>query len=847
MGDPMTGLIDFNKRLESFGSERYESLRDAQTLALDGWRSHQRDPDIAVELPTGYGKTLVALLIADFELEMGRTVAYLTGTNQLADQVLIQARDLPGLDVVKFSARNYPPAHLAAYHDAKAVGVMNYWTYFNTSPKVEPADLVIFDDAHLAEQPLSGMFGIRIDRRTQRALYESFCDLILAHTDVYPSIDLMRDDEAGPSTPPELLAFSHWAAISEAAADLLSGNLQSEDVRFNWPRVRPNLRTCGVLIGPSAIEIRPYLPPTQTLPGYRHSKQRLYLSATLGTMDDLQRRLGVASVVSVMDEGVTEDQIGRRLFILNPGDNAPLDEGPIRFALAQSEQAGRTAWLCSSHSEADRLEGLLLERGIASYRLRGAGDDDVLERWAANVNGHLVTAGRFDGLDLAGDLCRLVILPSVPAASTEFERFIMAYLGDATFMRHRVGQRVTQALGRANRRKEDWAMYIGLAPGFGTLLAQSAVRQAIPIDVRPLVDQALERLKGGWPLAHHEAQEFWSNRGGSRIASVESTAPTRPRPGRSRTAGTAGSANDEVNAITRLWLGDASGAARAAEGAAVALDAASEVEHAAFWRYVQAQALYEESTSGSTGRAIEALRIAIQGGTKTAWFVRLNRVLGELRGEQAVRVEDQPWTTWDEWIGQAGPAGVQRAIDQCRASLRGSHDQQAEGLEILGRMSGVEARRPSGQSVTDTEWAWAESRKLEIRMWEIKTGSPDAVPREWVDQILGQIAGARPDGRRHVIGCLVTQLELVSPEAAQAARDSICLIHLEAIEALATLLADRLYEYTNRWGEGSAAERGSAREKVEERMPVGKWITELFTPTNGKLMRRDAVIAKFPN
>ena len=68
---------------------------------------------------------------------------------------------------------------------------MNYWTYFNSNPKVEPADLVVFDDAHLAEQPLTGMFAIRIDRRTQGSLYERLCDLVLAHTDLYPSIELM--------------------------------------------------------------------------------------------------------------------------------------------------------------------------------------------------------------------------------------------------------------------------------------------------------------------------------------------------------------------------------------------------------------------------------------------------------------------------------------------------------------------------------------------------------------------------------------------------------------------------------------------------------------------------------
>lgn len=59
---------------------------------------------------------------------------------------------------------------------------MNYWVYFNSSPRVEPADLVIFDDAHLAEQPLAGLFTLRVPRTAGggRALYESLCDLVLS-------------------------------------------------------------------------------------------------------------------------------------------------------------------------------------------------------------------------------------------------------------------------------------------------------------------------------------------------------------------------------------------------------------------------------------------------------------------------------------------------------------------------------------------------------------------------------------------------------------------------------------------------------------------------------------------
>ncbi|WP_218829163.1 hypothetical protein, partial [Rhodococcus sp. 05-2254-6] len=53
------------------------------------------------------------------------------------------------------------------------------------------------------------------------------------------------------------------------------------------------------------------------------------------------------------------------------------------------------------------------------------------------------------------------------------ERFVVAYLGDASFMRHRVGQRVTQALGRANREPSDRSMYLGLDPLFARVLADN--------------------------------------------------------------------------------------------------------------------------------------------------------------------------------------------------------------------------------------------------------------------------------------------------------------------------------------------------------------------------------------
>jgi hypothetical protein len=66
------------------------------------------------------------------------------------------------LEVVRFASKDYGGAKLPDYHQAQAVGVMNYWVYFNSKPVPKPADLVIFDDAHLAEQPLSSLQTLRI-------------------------------------------------------------------------------------------------------------------------------------------------------------------------------------------------------------------------------------------------------------------------------------------------------------------------------------------------------------------------------------------------------------------------------------------------------------------------------------------------------------------------------------------------------------------------------------------------------------------------------------------------------------------------------------------------------------
>ncbi|MFB7335246.1 DEAD/DEAH box helicase [Streptomyces adustus] len=858
---------DFEQNLAGFESARFKSLRPGQRLVLEAYAERYLDTtDLAIEMPTGEGKTLLALLIADHALDRGRSVAYLTGTRQLANRVVEEANAL-GLDVVRFAAGDYGGAKLDDYHRAQAVGVMNYWVYVNSKPVPQPADVIIFDDAHLAEQPLTGLQTLRIRDKpgSGRDLYQAICELVLAHTDAYPGLRAMLDGTSGPAAPPELLSFRDWAEIAGPARDIIEASPlvtdrdRKDNALYIWPAVRDHLTRCGILIGPSGIEISPYHPPTALNAHYRRAKQRIYLSATLGSMDDLQRRIGGDRVTRLTTAApLPSGTTGERLLVVNPSAERSFDQTVLNWALDQTEAAGgRAAWLCASHSEADVLEDILAEDGRPVFRLRPS-DDSQFDAWSRAARGNLIAAGRYDGLDLAGDLCKLVIITSVPQASSEFERFVVAYLGDASFMRHRVGQRITQALGRANRAPGDRSLYLGLDPSFAQMLADPAVRKSIPTGADLTIRAALEIYDQGWEGTQRACDDFWRPPTQT-PAPVESTAPAgrrrKARPGRDSSGSSdVSSADAEVSAVTDLWLGDHAGAAEKAREAAGQLARGGETEHAAFWRYVEAHAHFDRGRPQDLAAAREALKDATANGPRTAWFRRLERTIAGLDGhEHTTDTTDRFFLAWDGWRREAGER-LERVISEGRIALTGSHDQQCDGLTRLARLLGATGERPpkKEQSATDCRWTWPTVKRTERRVWEVKTvpkGEPKPLTRGDVNQLLGQIeVETRRTAKARVLGCLLTPSTSAQDDAAEAAHDKIAVVNHGAAVRLYDMLADRFRQYDALCGDNSADARGEARTKIQALLPQEDgWLGKLFAPSRGQLITADDVAAVFPS
>ena len=638
--------------------DRYETLfeghRSDQIAELWPWQREvlanyaKTDGDVAIELPTGAGKTLVALLAGEeFRQRERRPVAYLAGNKQLAQQVERQANALR-LPVVRFQGpkSGWSLADVFAFNRGQRLGIMNYWNYFNESPGVDPAGMLILDDVHLLEDPLRNFFTVTVLRQ------EAFCDeLLKVIVERFPYYSNAGDILNGiaPPQPPEMLVFPDSAELADVARALLDQHITSpdDDRWWAWRRIRGNLGVCCWLISPRGITFTPFMPPTQTIKHFEETKQRLYLSATVGSTDDLQRRLGVPQMRKLTAEAPPRQ--GERFVAVQTGveDMSPQDLiDTVRPLLAVHPKA---LWLCARQSTANAVEEALKTGSLQGDVWHLFGDNAEDEAFSNAQAGHLVTAGRFDGMDFPDDACRVEILPELPVATSDLEEFVSAYLRDAPFAGSRLAQRVAQALGRCNRTATDRAVYVLADPAFATKLVQSSVFSALPREVSVDVEAGLMRDNPDFSTVLAQAAEFLSG---------ECT-PLAPDNLSVYSVDGGDTARYEVAGMHALWGEDYLKASEMFDRVANSLASAREVS--GFWLAMRALALLTLARHGDDAantEARQAVRAAADTGGATTFFSRLRYTLARV-SESEVQFpfnveQDVVFTAWDRLIDGRG-------------------------------------------------------------------------------------------------------------------------------------------------------------------------------------------------
>ena len=400
--------------------------------------------DVALQLPTGSGKTLVGLLIAEWRRRKNEErIVYLCPTRQLVNQVVEQAEQKYGLTVRGFtgSYREYGPDAKSGYHSADRVAVTTYSSLFNINPFFNNADVLILDDAHVAENYISDLWTLRVERSdpSHSTLYQALLNVIKPQIS---SINFARLSGAWESITDKAwtdkIPTPEFMKMKNDIAGIFDVHVGNTSLKYPWSMLRDRLHACHMYISPQDILIRPLISPTWSHAPFCNPKQRIYMSATLGPGGDLERQTGRKNIVRLaIPDGWDRQGVGRRFFIFPEMSLNPDEADHLRHDLMR--KAGRSLVLVPSEDKRVQISEEIDNN--LGFEIFDAQDiENSKEPFISKTQAVAIVANRYDGIDFPGEECRLLYVEGLPKAMNSQERFLMSQMGaNILFNEYRFG------------------------------------------------------------------------------------------------------------------------------------------------------------------------------------------------------------------------------------------------------------------------------------------------------------------------------------------------------------------------------------------------------------------------
>lgn len=438
---------------------QYPDVMPHQKEMLEAYAAqYENNADVALQLPTGSGKTLVGLLIADWRrIKFGDRTVYLCPTRQLAHQTVLQARNQYGIDVVDLSGRKreFVPADQTAYKTGAQVAVTTYSSLFNTNPFFDDPNLIIVDDAHAAENYIANMWSLEIAAGTP--LHDALAEFLRPHLDPQEHSRLIGHWMGSmDATWVEKMPSPQVEKLTPELVPIIDAHAtrNEPELHFPWSLLRDHLDGCHIYLGSREILIRPLIPPTSMHAPFANADQRIFMSATLGAGGDLERLTGRRSIDRLpAPEGFQSAGVGRRFFVF-PSLSLTGDETD-QLRLAMQKRAGRSVTLTPSTLQAD-AHVKQVKTHLQDFTVFTKDDIEADKApFVSSDKAVAILANRYDGIDFPGDECRLLCVDGFPKAMNAQERFIMSKMGAAVLYNERIQTRVLQAAGRCTRALQD--------------------------------------------------------------------------------------------------------------------------------------------------------------------------------------------------------------------------------------------------------------------------------------------------------------------------------------------------------------------------------------------------------
>lgn len=497
-------VLDFSKLLDEDAEQKpvepkslflslvraapFEYLRDVQREILDAWHAQRPQRDVVVKMNTGAGKTLVGLLmLQSYMNEDPGPALYLCPTIQLVEQVVQQAANY-GISTCQFAIDNNEIP--AEFMNGEAILVTTFQKLFNgrsvfgiSGGSRQPIKLnyVLVDDAHSCLAIAKDAVSITLPKTT--VAYKRLLDLFkmsLEHQALGTATSIQCGD------PGAFMAVPYWAWLDglPSVTRILNDARESDELRFAWNLIRDDLAMCSCVISGSQIRITPHIVPIEKIPSFDKAKKRIFLSATLIDDSILIREFGVneAAVTDSLKPKIKGD-IGERMILAPTLIDKILGKDNVRELVTRVAQSGYNVVILVPSNKAAtywNANGVEIAEGGS---IKG-----ILERLHNSKGNIVVLVNRYDGIDLPGDDCRLLILDGLPTGGSLYERYQTAARPGSQQLASNQAQKVEQGLGRGVRSGSDYCAVVLVDDNLVSFLRLKENQQLLSAETRRQIE-----------------------------------------------------------------------------------------------------------------------------------------------------------------------------------------------------------------------------------------------------------------------------------------------------------------------------------------------------------------------
>ena len=219
---------------------------------------------------------------------------------------------------------------------------------------------------------------------------------------------------------PAWFTYQQRYDIQQALED---GEIEKHDTKFGYEHLRDHLSQCGIFVSQQYIEITPTVIPTHKLPYFSRSVRRIYMTATLPTKYSTIRTFGLDKPSVIVPKG--KAGAAQRLFVFARGENE--SDKNIYKEVRQLATPRKACIIAPSGEAAEKW------KDYGEIYDSKTGNKAILA-FKREVNPKkLVLAALYDGIDLPGKSCNVLILDGIPRGLNLHDRFLEETLNIHSF------------------------------------------------------------------------------------------------------------------------------------------------------------------------------------------------------------------------------------------------------------------------------------------------------------------------------------------------------------------------------------------------------------------------------